>query len=147
MRELAAGLLVGLVLVGCSTGAGEPLPVGVPTVSTAPIAFYPGDCVRVRPGGSLEKVDCATAHQGQVVLSRERFFSGDAMPPDAQMARLAEAACAEARPEAGSVRMSSSRPTGQTWAGGDRHLTCIAVLVDGDGEPVDVVGPLPSARS
>lgn len=119
------------VLTACSPSQQDGiLWAGAPAVSTAPVAFLEGDCVRLADGSSLRAVDCRVAHDGEVVLSQERFFTGDDLPAESELARTADTACAEAlvrhTPDA-SVRMSSTYPTAQTWAGGDRHLTCVAM--------------------
>ncbi len=111
--------------------------------SPSPQALQVGDCVRfVQTGGpdgsSLDEVDCEYSHHAEVVLASDQFFAGDdQLPAENRIIKLADTACAEAMvsysgvsaQEAG-ARMSYLYPTQETWAAGDRKLTCIAVAYD-----------------
>ena len=168
VRTLAC---LGLAFVALTTAAGcssdsSGSDSGGAAASPEQPQFQQGDCLRFAggeaggdsaggdAGNSIKPTDCSQAHHGEVVLSSEDFFGEDkALPPEARLQSIADTACTEAMsaysgatPQQASVRMSFLYPTQETWAAGDRRLTCIAVSWDAQADSMaEVVGSLAPA--
>lgn len=119
----------------------------------APVAsFEAGTCVNgISPGAQItpsatKPVDCATAHDGEVVGTIQYPHEG-AYPGEAALLDYAQAPCVEAFGtyvgstfEASELDMIASYPTDLSWGKGDRQLACIAGKTDGSSLTGSVKG-------
>jgi hypothetical protein len=93
-------------------------------------------------------VECSEAHDDEVyanVTATDETFPGiDAVDDEAE--KLCEAEFAgyvgAEYEDATSLDFSFYAPTGDSWAAGDRGITCVVYGLDENGDPVRTVGSL-----
>lgn len=128
------GVVAALVLVLVGGGTLLYLLVGKGTVTATDVKV--GDCLRDIPGDTkvltVQTVACDQTHAGEVfavLLMPEGDFPGQ--PAIDDYADKCSPELAAYSPEAmldDSVQMYVLYPTAETWAEGDRAVTCIATL-------------------
>jgi hypothetical protein len=127
---VVAALLVAIVGVGVVVY----LTVGKGTVTATDIGV--GDCLREIPGDTrvltVRTVDCSESHAGEVFAVLEMpagdFPGQAAIDAYAEKCSPALAGYSPAAMTDDSVQMYVLYPTAETWAQGDRAVTCIATL-------------------
>lgn len=143
---LAAGLLA-LLGVVLEVSRSEYADAGSPGVWGANLAV--GDCF-TDPGdaseGFLDVVPCRQAHDSEVVLVDEDYFSDlDGPPSGQQILQATDDACVEALVaytgqayESGNYDVWAFAPSEGNWADGDRALTCVGVVGAGQDTKVSM---------
>lgn len=152
--------LAGMVLAGCSllspgSGSGTVRdPSGTPTATARVSAFdiAVGDCLDDADVGTAtattQIVPCTGPHDSEAFA--ESTVSGDTYPGDDALQAQAQSVCsgtAFARfigiaSADSTLQISYYLPTQDTWAGGDRRITCTVYQMDQSGKPVQTTGTL-----
>jgi hypothetical protein len=152
---IAVGLAgAALALAGCSAGGGSG-PTPTPTVSTthkAALDIHVGDCLDDADVGttasSAPTVDCSQPHDSEAFA--EFTVPDGAFPGDDALKAQASTDCkgtafAEFIGIASAdstLQVSYYFPTEDSWAGGDRAITCTVYQVGDDGKPAKTTGTL-----
>ena len=154
---IAATVLVAIgVLAGCTT-TGAPTPTATPTATHAgshatAMDISVGDCLDDAAAGSTAAtariVPCTGPHDSEAYAAIT--LTGDAYPGLDAVQTRAQAGCqGEAfadfigiASDDSTLQVSYYYPTGDSWAGGDRTVTCTVFAVDQSGRAARTTGTL-----
>jgi hypothetical protein len=152
--------LVGMVLAGCSLIAGGQTPrdpSGTPTATAKVSAFdiRVGDCLDDATVGTAtattQIVPCTGPHDSEAFA--EFTVTGDKYPGDDKLQAQAQSDCGGTAfaqfvgiaSSDSNLQVSYYLPTSDTWAGGDRKITCTIYQMDEAGKPLQTTGTLKNA--
>lgn len=148
----------GMVLAGCSLlspGTSAPRDAsGTPTATAKVSAFdiRVGDCLDDADVGTTtattQIVPCSGPHDSEAFA--ESTVTGDAYPGDDALQATAQDVCSGTAfaqfvgiaSADSTLQISYYLPTQETWAGGDRRITCTVYQIDQAGKPLPTTGTL-----
>lgn len=144
------GLGLGLLVAGAVAVL---LLAGLLDQSTAATSLGAGDCI-LDPGAAqvvdVDRVDCATPHEFEVIGMAT--LTGSAFPGDAQVVADARVACEPVFASYVGEPYEDSpwfinvfTPTAETWAEGERTVTCLVFQFDENLEIRKVTGSVAGA--
>ena len=155
--SLAAAL--GFALAGCTAAAGEAhTPSGTPTPSAtheSALDIHVGDCLDDARTGTTTAtapiVPCSAPHDSEAYA--EFTMSGSAFPGDDAVLAQAQTDCAGTAfadfigiaSADSQLQISYYYPTSDSWAAGDRAITCTVYQLGDDGKPATTTGTLKNA--
>ncbi|MGV0800409.1 septum formation family protein, partial [Mycolicibacterium elephantis] len=131
---IVLGVVVGLIVLVVAVSIALFLIVGKDTVTATDVKV--GDCLREIPSGgrvlTVQTTSCDEPHAGEVfavLLMPDGDFPGQSAIDDyAEKCSPELASYSPAAMEDDSIQMFVLYPTAETWAQGDRAVTCIATL-------------------
>ncbi|MGE2689251.1 septum formation family protein [Mycolicibacterium pulveris] len=131
---IVLGVIVGLIVLVVGGSIALFLIVGKDTVTATDVRV--GDCLKEIPSGTrvltVQTISCDEPHAGEVfavLLMPEGDFPGqNAIDDYADKCSPELASYSPAAMEDDTIQMFVLYPTAETWAQGDRAVTCIATL-------------------
>ncbi|MCV7220038.1 septum formation family protein [Mycolicibacterium elephantis] len=131
---IVLGVVVGLIVLVVAVSIALFLIVGKDTVTATDVKV--GDCLKEIPSGgrvlTVQTTSCDEPHAGEVfavLLMPDGDFPGQSAIDDyAEKCSPELASYSPAAMEDDSIQMFVLYPTAETWAQGDRAVTCIATL-------------------